>query len=67
MRAPRSGTTPHWVLAALVAPLAITVFVLARRSRLAAHKRLARWVLPLWLTVSVTRAWPECWNAPKCW
>lgn len=44
----------HTVLAAAVAPLAVTVFVLGRRARLAAHKRLARWVLPLWLTVSVT-------------
>jgi putative membrane protein len=44
----------HTLLAALVAPLAVTVFVLGRRARLSAHKRLARWVLPLWLTVSVT-------------
>ena len=44
----------HTVLAALVAPLAIAVFVLARRARFPAHRRLARWVLPVWLVVSVT-------------
>lgn len=44
----------HTTLAALVAPLAVAVFVLARRSRLATHKKLARWVLPIWLTVSLT-------------
>lgn len=44
----------HTVLAALVAPLAITTFVLARRGRFARHRKLARYVLPLWLVVSVT-------------
>jgi uncharacterized membrane protein YozB (DUF420 family) len=44
----------HTVLAGVVAPLAVTVFVLARRNRLATHRRLARWTLPLWLYVSVT-------------
>jgi len=44
----------HTLLAAIVAPLAITVFVLGRRDRRAAHRRLARWTLPLWLYVSIT-------------
>ncbi|MGE5347622.1 MAG: DUF420 domain-containing protein [Acidithiobacillales bacterium] len=44
----------HTVLAAAVAPLAVTVFVLARRARFDRHRRLARWTLPVWLYVSVT-------------
>jgi uncharacterized membrane protein YozB (DUF420 family) len=44
----------HTVLAALVAPLAITVFVLARRGRFDRHRRLARITLPVWLYVSAT-------------
>lgn len=44
----------HTLLAAVVAPLAITVAYLGLRNRLASHTRLARWTLPLWLYVSVT-------------
>ena len=44
----------HTVLAAAAAPLALAVFVLARRGRFPTHRRLARWTLPLWLYVSVT-------------
>jgi uncharacterized membrane protein YozB (DUF420 family) len=44
----------HTVLAAAVAPLAVTAFVLARRGRFETHRKLARWTLPLWLYVSVT-------------
>lgn len=44
----------HTILAVLVAPLAITVFVLARRASFAQHRRLARITLPIWLYVSVT-------------
>jgi putative membrane protein len=44
----------HTVLAAVVAPMAVTVFVLARRGRFETHRRLARVTLPLWLYVSVT-------------
>lgn len=44
----------HTVLAAAVAPLAITTFVLARRGRFEKHRRLARVTLPIWLYVSVT-------------
>jgi len=44
----------HTLLAAAAGPLALAVFVLARRGRFATHRRLARWTLPLWLYVSVT-------------
>jgi uncharacterized membrane protein YozB (DUF420 family) len=44
----------HTVLAAAVAPLAITTFVLARRGRFDKHRKLARFTLPIWLYVSVT-------------
>jgi protein SCO1/2/putative membrane protein len=44
----------HTVLAALVAPLALTVTYLGLRNRLRTHTWLARWTLPLWLYVSVT-------------
>ncbi len=44
----------HTVLAAAAAPLAVTAFLLARRECFRAHRRLARWTLPLWLYVSVT-------------
>ncbi len=44
----------HTVLAAAVAPLAVTAFVLARRGRFETHRKLARWTLPIWLYVSVT-------------
>jgi uncharacterized membrane protein YozB (DUF420 family) len=44
----------HTLLAAAAGPLALAVFVLARRGRFETHRRLARWTLPLWLYVSVT-------------
>ena len=44
----------HTILAALVAPLAVTTFVLARRGRFETHRRFARVTLPIWLYVSVT-------------
>ena len=44
----------HTVLAALLAPLAVTTFVLARKGRFDRHRRLARFTLPVWLYVSVT-------------
>jgi uncharacterized membrane protein YozB (DUF420 family) len=44
----------HTILAALVAPLAITTIWLGLSNRLPRHKRLARWTLPIWLYVSVT-------------
>ncbi len=44
----------HVVLAALVLPLAIVTLSRALRGKFAAHARLARWTLPVWLYVSVT-------------
>lgn len=44
----------HTVLAALVAPMAIVTLRRALASRWDAHRRLARWTLPVWLYVSVT-------------
>lgn len=44
----------HSVLAALVAPLALRLTWLAIKERLEEHKRMARWVFPIWLYVSVT-------------
>ena len=44
----------HMILAALVAPVAVTVGYLGLRNRLARHVRLARWTLPIWLYVSIT-------------
>jgi uncharacterized membrane protein YozB (DUF420 family) len=44
----------HTLLAAAVAPLAVTAFLLARRARFDRHRRLARWTLPVWLYVSLT-------------
>lgn len=44
----------HVVLAATVPFLALATIYLAIRDRRAAHRRLARWTLPIWLYVSVT-------------
>jgi uncharacterized membrane protein YozB (DUF420 family) len=44
----------HTALAAVVAPLALTVAYLGLRGRLRGHVGLARWTLPAWLYVSVT-------------
>lgn len=44
----------HTVLAMALAPMAVTVFVLARTKRFDRHRRLARITLPIWLYVSVT-------------
>jgi putative membrane protein len=44
----------HTVLAAAVPFLALRTLFLAHRERLAEHRRLARWTLPIWLYVSVT-------------
>jgi putative membrane protein len=44
----------HTVLAAAVAPMAVTAFVLAWKGRYEKHRRLARVTLPIWLYVSVT-------------
>ncbi|MCY3942924.1 MAG: DUF420 domain-containing protein [Gemmatimonadetes bacterium] len=44
----------HMVLAAGVVPLVLRLLYLARRHRFKAHRRLARWTLPIWLYVSFT-------------
>ena len=45
---------PHIILAAIITPLALRLGYLGLRDQLPKHVRLARWVLPLWLYVSVT-------------
>ena len=44
----------HVVLAALILPLALVTLSRALRERFDAHRRVARYTLPLWLYVSVT-------------
>jgi putative membrane protein len=44
----------HTILAATVPPLALITLVRALRERFDAHRRIARWTLPIWLYVSVT-------------
>ncbi len=44
----------HTPLAATIVPMIIITLRRALRSDFAAHRRLARWLLPLWLYVSVT-------------
>ncbi len=44
----------HVVLAAVIAPLALMTAYLGWSNRLAWHKRIAYWTLPIWLYVSVT-------------
>jgi putative membrane protein len=46
--------TTHTILAAVIVPLVIISLVRAFKSNFAAHKRIARWTLPLWAYVSVT-------------
>ncbi|MGA0133710.1 MAG: DUF420 domain-containing protein [Opitutales bacterium] len=45
---------PHVILAILVTPFVLRAVWLARAGRLEEHRRLARWVFPVWLYVSVT-------------
>lgn len=44
----------HVLLSIAMLPMILTTFYLAAGERHAAHKRLARWTLPIWLYVSVT-------------
>ncbi len=44
----------HILLAIVIVPLVLMTMNRAFRERFDAHKRLARWTLPLWLYVSVT-------------
>lgn len=45
---------PHVILAVLVTPAVIQTLRLGLRDERARHKRLARWVFPVWVYVSVT-------------
>ncbi len=45
---------PHILLAILVTPFVLRAVWLAKAGRLEEHKRLVRWVFPVWLYVSVT-------------
>lgn len=44
----------HMILAVVILPLVIRLLVLAGREQFEAHRRLARWTLPMWLYTSVT-------------
>ncbi|MGC8740815.1 MAG: DUF420 domain-containing protein [Candidatus Sumerlaeaceae bacterium] len=44
----------HTVLAAVIVPLILTAVIWAIQCKYEKHKRLARWLAPLWLYVSVT-------------
>ena len=44
----------HTVLAAAVVPLALITLIRGLRGQYPAHRRIARWTLPIWLYVSVT-------------
>jgi putative membrane protein len=45
---------PHIVLAALIVPLALFTIYRGWTGKYAAHRRVARWTLPLWLYVSLS-------------
>jgi putative membrane protein len=44
----------HTLLAAAAAPMVLRTLFLSLRERFPAHRRIARWTLPVWLYVSVT-------------
>lgn len=45
---------PHIILAAVMVPLILTTFYFALKGNFTAHKKIARWTLPIWLYVSFT-------------
>jgi uncharacterized membrane protein YozB (DUF420 family) len=45
---------PHVILAAAIVPLALITLSRGLSNRFDAHRRIARWTLPIWLYVSVT-------------
>ncbi len=45
---------PHILLAILVTPFIVRAVWLAKNDRLEEHKKLVRWVFPVWLYVSIT-------------
>jgi uncharacterized membrane protein YozB (DUF420 family) len=46
--------TTHTILAIVIVPLVIVSLIRAFRGNFPAHKKIARWTLPLWAYVSVT-------------
>ena len=44
----------HIVLAAVIVPLALVTFFRGINGRVAEHRAIARWTMPLWLYVSIT-------------
>jgi uncharacterized membrane protein YozB (DUF420 family) len=44
----------HTLLAMVIVPMSLRTLWLAWKQRFAAHRRLARWTLPVWMYVSVT-------------
>jgi putative membrane protein len=44
----------HVLLSIVMLPMILTTFYLAWRERFQAHRKIARWTLPIWLYVSVT-------------
>lgn len=45
---------PHVILAIIVTPFVVRAVWLAKQGRFEDHKRLTRWVFPVWLYVSIT-------------
>ena len=45
---------PHVILAALVAPFIILIVLRALKGDFVGHRRLARWVWPVWIYVSIS-------------
>ena len=46
--------TTHTILAAVIAPLILVTLWRALKGKFEIHKKLARWVFPIWLYVSIT-------------
>jgi putative membrane protein len=44
----------HMVLAVVIVPLVVRALLLARRKQFVAHRRVARWLWPMWIYVSLT-------------
>jgi uncharacterized membrane protein YozB (DUF420 family) len=44
----------HTILAVVIVPMVLLTVFRALRERFDAHRRIARWTLPLWLYVSIT-------------
>ncbi len=57
----------HTILATIIVPLSLITLSRAIRAKFDAHRRIARWTLPIWLYVSVTGVvvyWMLYWLAP---